>query len=289
MCGIGSWLFLLGFDGFGFFEDAACGGFAEAEDEGDVADAFALGLEVEGVLHPGCVLFCVFGLEVLGFAGVAYGLEVEEAVTWVYLADDYVIGVVAVFSGADLELLDVPETGVLGALADGEDTVEEVVELFGAGEVVLGDGVAHVALGGVGYDEQGPAVFLFEGHEFHHEEAGYVAFFGGVAEIGEVVYDDDTGFYGLCGGFDVGEEGVLVVVGTDGVRDYLGSEESFGEDVAGAGGRVVVAELELFVGELAVYVEDFLVAGYLVGHLDGEDGLAEVAVCEEAAYFSFVP
>ena len=129
----------------------------------------------------------------------------EEAVSGVYLADYDVVGVVAVLSGADLELLDVAQACVLGALADGEDAVEEVVEFLGAGEVVLGDGVAHVALWGVGYDEEGPAVFLFQRHELHHEEAGYVTFFGCVAEVGEVVDDDDAGSDGLCRGFDVGE------------------------------------------------------------------------------------
>ena len=59
----------------------------------------------------------------------------EEAVSGVYLADDDVVGVVAVLSGADLQLLDVAQACVLGALADGEDAVEEVVEFLGAGEV----------------------------------------------------------------------------------------------------------------------------------------------------------
>ena len=222
-------------------------------------------------------------------AGVADESEVEEAVSWVYLVDYDVVGVVAVFSGADLDLLDVAQAGVLGALADGEDAVEEVVELLGAGEVILGDGVAHVALWGVGYDEEGPAVFLFQRHEFHHEETGYIAFFGGVAEVGEVVDDDDAGSDCQCGGFDVGEEVFFVVLGPYGFGDYLCAEEVLGEEVPGAGFGVEVAELELFVGEFAVYVEDFLVPGYLVGHLDGEDGLAEVGVGEEAAYFALVP
>ena len=164
-----------------------------------------MAFEVEDVLHLCGVLVSFPGPEVLLFGGVAYGLEVEEAVSGVYLADYDVVGVVAVLSGADLQLLDVAQACVLGALADGEDAVEEVVEFLGAGEVVLGDGVAHVALWGVGYDEEGPAVFLFQRHELHHEEAGYVAFFGCVAEVGEVVDDDDAGPDGLCRGFDVGE------------------------------------------------------------------------------------
>ena len=57
----------------------------------------------------------------------------------------------------------------------------------------------------------------------------------------------------------------------------------------GAGFRIVVTELELFVGELAIDIKDFLVASYLIGHLDGENGFSKVAVCKEAAYFAFVP
>ena len=69
--------------GFGFFEDAACCGLAEAEDGGDVADGLALAFEVEDVLHLCGVLLSVPGPEVLLFGGVAYGLEVEEAVSGV--------------------------------------------------------------------------------------------------------------------------------------------------------------------------------------------------------------
>ena len=84
-------------------------------------------------------------------AGVTDEFKVEEAITGIYLVDYDVVRVIAVFPGA-----------VLGALADGEDAVEEVVEFLGAGEVVLGDGVAHVPFRGVGNNQQGPAVFLFQ-------------------------------------------------------------------------------------------------------------------------------
>ena len=78
-------------------------------------------------------------------AGVTDEFKVEEAITGIYLVDYDVVRVIAVFPGADLNLLDIAQTVVLGALADGEDAVEEVVEFLGAGEVVLGDGVAHVS------------------------------------------------------------------------------------------------------------------------------------------------
>ena len=95
-------------------------------------------------------------------AGVTDEFKVEEAITGIYLVDYDVVRVIAVFPGADLNLLDIAQTVVLGALADGEDAVEEVVEFLGAGEVVLGDGVAHVPFRGVGNNQQGPAVFLFQ-------------------------------------------------------------------------------------------------------------------------------
>ena len=101
-----------------------------------------------------CRVFVIFfRFEVFFLAGVTDEFKVEEAITGIYLVDYDVVGVIAVFSGADL---------VLGALADGEDAVEEVVEFLGAGEVVLGDGVAHVPFRGVGNNQQGPAVFLFQ-------------------------------------------------------------------------------------------------------------------------------
>ena len=69
----------------------------------------------------------------------------------------------------------------------------------------------------------------------------------------------------------------------------LGTEEAWREDVRL--GTVVggIAELELFVGELAVDVEDAVLPGYFVGHLDGKDGFAQVGVGEKAADFSFIP
>lgn len=57
----------------------------------------------------------------------------------------------------------------------------------------------------------------------------------------------------------------------------------------GSGGFVAVAQLELFVRELAVEVEDFGCACNLFCHLDCEDGFADVGVGEEVADFAFVP
>ena len=53
-------------------------------------------------------------------AGVTDEFKVEEAITGIYLVDYDVVRVIAVFPGADLNLLDIAQTVVLGALADGE-------------------------------------------------------------------------------------------------------------------------------------------------------------------------
>jgi len=141
----------------------------------------------------------------------------------------------------------------------------------------------------VGDNEDGEVVFFLELHEFHHEYTCCFAFVGGIAEVCEVVNDDDFGEGGEGCIFDVFDYGVFVVIYADGVRVDFGSDESVGEDVTDVVFYVVVSELELFVGELAVHVEDVLFSGYCVGHLDGVDGFAEVGVGKEAADFALVP
>lgn len=64
----------------------------------------------------------------------------------------------------------------------------------------------------------------------------------------------------------------FVAFGTDGVWVDFGSVQAFGEDVAFSSFRAAVAELELFVGEFAVDVENVSCTGDFVGHLDCEDG-----------------
>ena len=80
-------------------------------------------------------------------------LEVDVATGADNLIDDDVITIVEEFPCTYLELLDVADSFLLGAFADGDDAVEEVVEFLAAGKVVLGDGAAEAALGGVGHDE----------------------------------------------------------------------------------------------------------------------------------------
>ena len=78
-------------------------------------------------------------------------------------------------------------------------------------------------------------------------------------------------FGGYCNAV---EDGLLHV----GVDDVFGAEfgpqEGVGKAVDGAGLLIDVAHLELLGAEFAVEVEDFVVVGYVFGHLGGEDGFA---------------
>lgn len=274
---------------FGLLDDLGDHGLAEADFLGDFPVGFALLEELDDVLYAvqGLGLFLL--AEVLALGGVFLEFEVGEAAGLLDLVDDDVVGVVAEGSGADLELLDVAEALVLGGFADGEDGVKEVVELLASGEVVLGDGAGERALGRVGDDEDGPAVLFLELHEFHHGEAGIDAFVGAVAEVGEVVDDDDVAVQLEGGGFDVLEDAVFVVFEVQVHVVDLGPVHAARELVEGTGGVVGVAELGLLFGELAVEVEDAVPAGDLLGDLHGVDGFPEVGVGEEAGDFSLVP
>lgn len=138
-------------------------------------------------------------------------------------------------------MFDVAEAVVFVAFADGEDAVKEVVEFLASGQVVLGDWVGKVSLGGVGDDEDGEVVFLLELHEFHHEDTCCFAFVGGVAEVCKVVNDDDVGVGYEGGIFDVFDDGVFVVVHADCFGVDFCSDESVRKDVSDVVFYVVVS------------------------------------------------
>ena len=273
----------------GLLDDLGDHGLAEADFLGDFPVGFALLEELDDVLYAVQGLGLLLLAEVPALGGVFLEFEVGESVGLLDLVDDDVVGVVAEGTGADFELLDVAQALVLGRFADGKDAVKEVVELLGASEVVLGDGAGEGALGGVRDDQDGPAVLLLELHQFHHKEAGIYAFIAAVAEVGEVVDDDDVAVQLEGGGFDVLEDAVVVVFQVQVHVVDFGPVHALGEGVQGAGGVVGVAELELLFGELAVEVEDAVPLGDFFGNLHGVDGFPEVGVGEEAGDFSLVP
>lgn len=186
-------------------------------------------------------------------------------------------------------MLYISQTRVLGALANGEHGVEEVVEFLGTGQVVLGDGAGETSLGRMGDDQERPAVLLLEVHQFHHKDAGIHAFVGRVAQVGQVVYDGDLALEFVLCLLDVREDFFFVVLDIERHRVDLCAEQSVRKWVKQAGVGVGVAHLELLVGEFAVHKEDILRYGDFFGHLDGIDGFAQVGVGEEAADFAFVP
>ena len=272
-----------------FLDDAVDLGLGDAQDGCDLADGLALALEFGDVVALDFAGLVGAVAEVFGLDAEFQELEVDEAAFVGNLVDEDVVAAEFLLAGADLELLDVAETVVLGGLADGHDGVEVVEEALGAGEVVLGDGAGEAALGRVGDDQEAPAVLALEGEEVHHELGRVNAFVGVGAEVADVVDDAGLAAGAEHGFLDALEDAGFVVLGLDGGRVDLGAVEALRELVEQAGVPVGVAELELLLGEFAVQVEDGALGGDVFGDLDGEDGFTEVGVREEAADFPFEP
>ena len=135
-----------------------------------------------------------------------------------------------------------------------------------------------MALGRVGDDEDGPGVLLFESQEFHHEGAGVLAFLGVVAEVADVVHDDDGGLH-LQGGFlYVAEDAVFPVFEVHSGRYDGGPEEVVVEALQLAGFLVGVAVLELFCREFAIEIQDAETLGDSFGDLDCEERFADIGI-----------
>ena len=216
-------------------------------------------------------------------------VEADHVIVFAEFEDHHGTGSVGKTAVTDFQLLDEAEVFVLGAEADGEDAVKVIEQFLRSCEVVLGDGCPGVALGRVGDDEDGPGVLLLEFQEFHHEGAGILAFFGVVAEIADVVHDDDGGLH-LKGGFlDVAEDAVFPVFEIHAGRYDGGTEEVVGEAVQLAGFLVGVAVLELLGREFAIEIQDAETLGDSFGDLDCEEGFTDVGIGKEAGNFALVP
>ena len=264
-------------------------GFGQGEFVGYLAVGLALLVEVFDVEVAGVNVLVGTLLQVLALGAGTQGAEVDVAAVFHDFAGDDVAGSVFKFSVPDFDLFDVLEVFVLGALADGEDAVKEVVQAGASGKVVPCDGTVEGAFGRVGDDEQVPVVFVLELLELLHELACIYAFFHVAEEVAYVVHDDGVAFQ-LQGGFlYLPEHEFIRFLGHGKHGVYLGPEEAGREGVCHGSVFAGVAQLELFVGELAVYVEDTTAAGDFIGHLDGKDGFAQVGVGEEAADLAFVP
>ena len=270
-------------------DDLSDEGFAEGELVGNLPVGLALLVEALDVEVAGVdVLFRAF-LQVLTLRAGAQRAEMGETAFFHNLAGDDVAGAVFKFPVADFDLLDVFEAFVLGGLADGEHAVEEVVETGAAGKVVPGDGAVERTLGRVGDDEKVPVVLVLELLELLHERSGIHALLHIGEEVADVVHHDGVALQLDGGLLDVLEHEVVGFLGHCEHGVDFGPEEA-GRETVGLGAVLGgVTELELLVGEFAVDVEDAPAAGNLVGHLDGQDGLAQVGVGKEAADFAFVP
>ena len=273
---------------FGFVEAALDQGRGYVEVVGDGADGFSGCVEVGHLFNlvgDDERVFRCFG-DLLGFGGDLYEFEVGVGVGLGDFVDEDGGGIVVFLPCPVFYLFDVAVVFIFGAEADGNGTVEEVDELSASGEVVLGDGLVAVDFWGVGQDDDGEAKGFFEFNEAFHEFGGGGGFFGVTGDEGDVV-DEDFADADGGGFFDALEDGLVEVVAVDVFGVDFGPVELRGKDVAGAGLRVGVAELKLFVGEFAVDVEHRFAAGDIFGHLGGENGFAGVGDGEEDRVFIF--
>ena len=270
-------------------DDLSDEGFAEGELVGNLPIGLALFVEVLDVEVAGVDVLVGPFLQVLSLRAGAQRAEMGEAAFFHDLTGDDVAGAVFKFPVADLDLLDVFEAFVLGGLADGKDAVEEVVQAGAAGKVITGDGAVEGTFRRVGDDKEVPVMLVLELLELLHERSGIHALLHVGEEVADVVHHDGVALQLDGGLLDVLEHHLVGLFGHGEHGVDLGPEEA-GRETVGLGAVLGgVAELELFVGEFAVDVEDAPAAGNLVGHLDGQDGLAQVGVGKEAADFAFVP
>ena len=112
----------------GLLQLAVDGSRREAGLVGNLADGLVLGLEVDEFLQVLGFGEFVLLTELGGFLDIVLEDELRVSLDLLQLVEDDVVGVVLVFSGADLDLLDVAPGGVFGRAADGNSGVEEVDE-----------------------------------------------------------------------------------------------------------------------------------------------------------------
>lgn len=104
-------------------------------------------------------------------------------------------------------------------------------------------------------NQQGPSVLALEGQEIHHELPCVHSLVGEIAEVADVVHDA-----GLAAGFEhrglnVLEDLFLVMLWGDGGGIDFRTVEIGRGLVEEPGLLVIVAKLELLLGELAIHVE----------------------------------
>ena len=123
--------------------------------------------------------------------GIANQGESKEAIGLDDFIEEDVISAVLDFARPCLELLDITEPAILARHADGEGAVKEVVKALAPSQVILGDWPGGIPLGSMGYHEDGPVPLLFQIHQFHHEAPCIGALLSSVAQVAQIVDDDD--------------------------------------------------------------------------------------------------
>ena len=174
-----------------FLVYAADGGLAEAQFGGCFTDAFSNGLHFCYLLFT---LFFIFGTEspqMIALTGIANQGESKEAIGLDDFIEEDIISAVLDLTGPGLELLYIPELVIPAGHTDGEGAVKEVVQALAPGQVILSDWPGGVTLGGMGYYKDRPILLLLQVHQFYHETSRIGALLGSIAQVAEIVDDDD--------------------------------------------------------------------------------------------------
>ena len=178
-------------DSFELLEQAADGRFAEAQFDGDLTDRFSGGFQISHLLLALFLVLWTESPEVIAFTGIADQGESKETIGLDDFIEEDIISAVLDFTGPGLQLLDIPEFVIPARHTDGEGAVKEVVQALAPGQVILVDWPGGVALGSMGYHEDRPILLLLQVHQFYHETSCIGALLGSIAQVAEIVDDDD--------------------------------------------------------------------------------------------------
>lgn len=178
-------------DSFELLEQAADGRFAEAQFDGDLADRFSGCFQFSHLLLALLPIIRSENSQVFAFTGIADEGELKETLGLDDFIEEDVISAVLDLTGPGLELLDIPELVIPAGHTDGEGAVKEVVQALAPGQVILGDWPGGVTLGGMGYYKDRPILLLLQVHQFYHETSCIGALLGSIAQVAEIVDDDD--------------------------------------------------------------------------------------------------
>src|SRR5690554_6303896 len=120
-------------------------------------------------------------------------VKVKEIVRFGDLANNDVVTVVNVLGGADLDHLDVTERAIGRALSYCEAAVAKVHQHLAPLQVVPGKRLCKITLGCVRQHQQGEVVLILQHFQVFHQRQRILCPLVLMAEVGDVVDDQDLG------------------------------------------------------------------------------------------------